>query len=246
VTTFAVSMMKDERDIVRTTIARMMGQVDRVLVADNGSTDGTRQILERFDIDLIDDPEPGYYQSQKMTHLARVAMERGAEWIVPFDADEIWITADRERRIADVLAELPPEAMVADASVLDHVAVLGSDRLSEWRRSEILPLRKVACRAAEGLTIEQGNHGARYEGVSHPLRVSGLLEVRHFPYRSPAQMIRKARNGAAAYAATDLPEHVGAHWRGYGRLTDEQITEVFHQYFATADPKGDGLVHDPV
>jgi len=246
VTTWAVSMMKDERDIVRTTVARMMGQVDRVLVADNGSIDGTRQILERFDIDLVDDPDPGYYQSQKMTHLARVAMERGAEWIVPFDADEIWITADRERRIADVLAELPPEAMVADAAVLDHVALVDDDRLSEWRRSEILPLRKVACRAAEGLTIEQGNHGARYEGVPHPLRVSGLLEVRHFPYRSPQQMIRKARNGAAAYAATDLPESVGAHWRGYGKLTDEQITEVFHEYFASSDPKADGLVHDPV
>lgn len=244
-TTFAVSMMKDERDIVRTTIARMIGQVDRVIVADNGSMDGTREILDRFDIDVIDDPEPGYYQSEKMTKLARLAMERGAEWIIPFDADEIWIPAERHRRIADVLADLPPEAMIAPAAVLDHVAVRGRNELSSWRRAEVLPLRKVACRAGEGLTIEQGNHGAKYEGIPHPLHAPDLLEVRHFPYRSAAQMIRKARNGAAAYAATDLPEEVGAHWRGYGRLTDEQITEVFHEYFCSDDPKGDGLINDP-
>lgn len=244
--TYAIAMVKDERDVIRSTVARMMRQVDRVLIADNASTDGTREILERFDIDLIDEPDPAYYQSERMTNLARMAMEDGADFLIPFDADEVWITADRNRRIADVLADLPPEAMIADAAVLDHVAIVGDPRMSEWRRSEILPLRKVACRAGEGLTIEQGNHGARYEGIAHPLRVSGLLEVRHFPYRSAQQMIRKARNGAAAYAATDLPERVGAHWRGYGRLTDEQITEVFETYFATSDPKADGLIHDPV
>jgi hypothetical protein len=75
--------------------------------------------------------------------------------------------------------------------------------------------------------------------------VTGELEVRHYPYRSPEQMIRKARNGAAAYAATDLPETVGQHWRDYGRLTDEQIGEVFRRYFWSADPEADGLVHDP-
>lgn len=244
--TYAIAMVKDERDIIRSTVARMMCQVDRVIVADNGSTDGTREILDRFDIDVIDDPEPGYYQSVKMSNLARMAMEDGADFLVPFDADEVWITANCNRRIADVFAELPPEAMIADAAVLDHVAIIGDPCMSEWRRPEVLPLRKVACRAAEGLTIEQGNHGARYEGIRHPLRVSGLLEVRHFPYRSPEQMIRKARNGAAAYAATDLPESVGAHWRGYGNLTDEQITATFNRYFATSDPKADGLVHDPV
>ena len=245
-TTFAVSMMRDERDIIRSTVARMMQQVDQIIVADNGSIDGTREILDRFGIQVVDDPEPGYYQSEKMTRLARMAMEQGADWIVPFDADEVWIPAERHRRIADVLADLPSEAMIAPAAVLDHVAIVGDPRMSEWRRPEILPLRKVACRAGEGLTIEQGNHGAKYEGVAHPLHAPGVLEIRHFPYRSAEQMIRKARNGAAAYAATDLPESSGAHWRGYGKLTDEQITEVFETYFATTDPKADGLIHDPV
>ena len=30
------------------------------------------------------------------------------------------------------------------------------------------------------------------------------------------QFVSKVRNGAAAYAATDLPPEAGAHWRQYG------------------------------
>lgn len=240
--TFAVTMCKDEADVIAETVGWMIGQVDRVIVADNGSTDGTREILEGLDVELIDDHEPGYFQSAKMTGLAMRALAQGAEWVVPFDADEVWIA---EGRIANALAELPNEAMICEATVLDHVAVEG-EVLSPWRRPETLPLRKVACRARADLTIEQGNHGATYEFVRCPLRATDLLEIRHFPYRSAEQMIRKARNGAAAYAATDLPEDVGAHWRDYGKLTDEQLAEVFAEYFSSSDPLADGLVYDPL
>lgn len=243
-TVFAVAMVKDEIDVVAATVGRMVEQVDRVIVADNGSTDGTREALEALDVDVCDDREVGYFQSRKMTALAMRAYCRGADWIVPFDADEVWIAS--EGRVADVLEQLPDEALICEAAVLDHVAVQGEPGpFSPWRRAEALPLRKVAVRAREDLTIEQGNHGASFEGVPHPLRATGLLEVRHFPYRSPEQMIRKARNGARAYAATDLPADVGAHWRGYGELSDDQLREVFETYFSTADPKADGLIFAP-
>lgn len=235
----AVCMCKDEADIVAVTVGHMARQVDHVLVADNGSTDGTREILEGLGVEVIDDPEPGYFQSRKMTALAQRV---DADWVVPFDADEVWGAGDG--RIADVLDELPVEAMIAEATVLDHVAT-DEPGLSPWRRSEILPLRKAAVRRHPDLTIAQGNHGATFGEMAHPLVATGALSVHHFPHRSPEQMIRKARNGAAAYAATDLPEDLGAHWRQWGRLTDAQIREVFFEHYFSADPAADGLVYDP-
>lgn len=243
-----ICMVKDEADIIERTIRHMAEQLDWIVVSDNNSTDGTRTILndlaaEGLPLSIQDDPEPGYYQSDKMSKLAAesLAIDR-PDWIVPFDADERWIADSAS--VAELLASLPPEAMICEAAVIDHVAT--GDLEMPFRRAEQLPLRKVAGRAREGMVIHQGNHRITYPETEVPLAVTGKLEVRHYPYRSPEQFIRKARNGAAAYAATDLPEDVGAHWRGYGKLTDEQLREVFFEWFHSADPENDPtLVRDP-
>lgn len=243
-----VAMVRDEADFIEGTIAHMGRHLDRLVIADNLSGDGTRDILERcardIPIEIVDDTEPGYYQAAKMSRLAkRATRDLGADWIVPFDADERWV-AENNARIADLLMSLPDEAMVAEASIIDHVAT--GDPAMPYRRLAVLPLRKVACRAVEGMRIHQGNHGVTFPSRRVALAVTGKLEVRHYPYRSPEQFIRKARNGAQAYAATDLPHEVGAHWRGYGKMTDEQLREVFFRWFWSGDPEHDpDLVCDP-
>lgn len=239
----AISMARDEADVIEETVGHMLTQVDRVIVADNGSTDGTRDILERLGVDVVDDPDPAYFQSRKMTGLARAAARLGAEWIIPFDSDEVWYSPFG--RIADVLDEFPA-ASVATAALYDHVATALDPAgppvsVMGWRRREAAPLPKVACRPVMPVTIHQGNHGADYGQT-----VENLLVVRHYPYRSAEQMIRKARNGAGAYAATDLPEDVGKHWRDYGRLSDEQIADTFRRWFWIPAPEADSsLIYDP-
>lgn len=237
-----ICMCKDEIDVIETTIRHMAAHCDVVYVWDNGSTDGTRELLDTLPCVVEDDPEPGYYQSAKMSAHAEHARVQGAEWIVPFDADEIW---QCNGRVRDVLSQLHESVLICEATIVDHVATPGYEFPSPWRRSQVLPLRKVACRAVEGLRIHQGNHGADFGLKSmQTLRVADVLEIRHFPYRSPEQFITKARNGAAAYAATDLPEDAGAHWRGYGRMSDEDLRDWFHRWFFSANPEEE-LVHDP-
>jgi glycosyltransferase involved in cell wall biosynthesis len=251
-TVFGISMMRDEADIAATVVDHMLRQVDAVIVADNRSQDGTREILETLQIEVIDDPEPGYLQSEKMTRLAALAAERGATWVVPFDADEIWYSPFG--RIGDVLEAIPPQWLVAEALLYDHVATgvdpdeLDPVRRIGWRRRAPGGLPKVACRTRPDLTILQGNHGASYEGG--PTELPGQLVVRHFPYRSAEQFVRKARNGAEAYAATDLPVTAGAHWRGYGQILkdsgEEALADVFREWFWIAEPEGrEDVIFDP-
>ena len=240
-----ISMVKDEADVIGHTCRRMLAQVDHLIVADNLSTDQTRHELDRLGVEVIDDTDRAYHQSAKMSRLAAIAAAEGADWIVPFDADEVWYSPFG--RISDVLAGLDT-ATTAPACVYDHVATaLDPDEPDPvarigWRRREANALPKVACRPRLPVTIHQGNHAATYPTCP----IDGQLIVRHFPYRSAEQMVRKARNGAAAYAATDLPEHEGKHWRDYGRLTDEQIGDTFRSWFWAPDPASDALlIFDP-
>lgn len=244
--TIAVSMVKDEADIIATTVRHMIGQVDHVIVADNLSTDGTSDILDSLPITVIDDPVIAYDQSAKMTRLAGIAHDMGAEWIVPFDADEIWYSP--QGRIADVLAELPDDVKVAIAALWDHVPT-GQDPDADcpvqsmgWRNTERSQLHKVACRWTFDMQIQMGNHNVRYTATpGWPHVCDGYLEIRHFPYRTPQQFVSKARNGAAAYAASDMGEEHGGHWRAYGRILERSgeqtlIDDVFRRWFYRDDP----------
>lgn len=246
---WGIARVKDEADIIRPVVEHMLEQVDHVLIADNASTDGTREILEELDVEVIDDPEVGYFQSRQMSALAARAADAGAEWVVPFDADEWWYSPF-SARIADLLTSTEwIGASIMTAQLFDHVAT-GADpddpnpvTRIQWRRSEAGKLPKVAARTRPRVTIHQGNHDADHGG-----RMDGLLVVRHFPYRSVEQFVSKVRNGAAAYAATDLPEDQGAHWRDYGRILHEggpdALADVFRTWFWQARPTRD-LVRDP-
>lgn len=250
---FGVSMCKDECDIIGHTVSWMLTQVDKIIIADNGSTDGTTEILDSFPMDRVivkHDRDVAYYQSQKMTKLAQEAAGCGADWIIPFDSDEIWYSPFGH--IGDVLAEHPTVSVVR-APLYDHVATAVDPndpdpvRRIGWRRRDPVPLEKIACRSRPPLTIHQGNHSLDYGET-----IKDILVVRHFPYRSVEQFVKKVRNGSAAYAAaTDLPEEAGKHWRDYGRLLksggEESIEEVFLAWFWSENPAVDPtLIYDPI
>lgn len=251
-TVWAVTMVKDEADVIAGTLAHMADEgVAGIIVADNGSTDGTRDIIDSLDLScqlvVVDDPDPAYHQSEKMTALAGRAARCGATWIVPFDADEIWVAP---HRVADVLEAMPCD--IVTAQLYDHrpSAADPADpdpfRSIVWRERKPAGLPKVAFRWHPDAVIHQGNHGVTIPGS---WTLPGL-EVRHFPYRSADQFVRKAANGAAAYrAAPDLPEDMGLHWRQYGQLLDahgpEVLADVFRQHFWRLSPFDAGMVRDP-
>jgi glycosyltransferase involved in cell wall biosynthesis len=263
-------LVKDEADVIASTIRNLLFQVDEIFVADNCSSDGTYEILRemRGPIRLSSDHDPAYWQSKKTTQLAMQALDAGHSWVIPCDADEMWyVAALPERPIREFLAGLAPDVHVVKAELYNHVPTrpdaIRADQVFEmipWRKRERSPLPKVACRLHDSLVIEAGNHSARYSG---PALAGGGLCVRHFSWRSPAQYVRKIRNGIAAYAMTDLDPSIGEHWRMWDRIyfdhdleeiadvgrelaPDKIVRDHFNQWFYARRPEADeSLIHDP-
>lgn len=256
---WGITMCKDEEDVIFHTLLHMAEEgLTGIIVADNMSTDNTVKEIKKLqsllkgstcEIILVEDKEVGYYQSNKMTDLARQAHEFGADWIVPFDSDELWLAGDT---IANFLNTLPEKINVVHADLYNHFGS-GIDPQGAipfqniaWRQSEKGALPKVAFKWQDDAVIGQGNHSVEMKGI----KSVGGLEIRHFPYRSWEHFKRKAINGYAAYKATDLPESMGGHWRSYGQLIeahgDDKIRkEVFEKYFWFLSPTDNGMIFDP-
>lgn len=131
---WAVTMIRDELDIIEHTLRHMASEgVAGIIVADNLSTDGTWEWLNDNDatfpcqIRLQRDEEVGYYQSRKMTALAQQAFELGAEWVIPFDADEFWFNGSEDRSVADTLADVRHKYDCIDSRLHNYFGTFDDD-----------------------------------------------------------------------------------------------------------------------
>ena len=241
-----ISMVRDEADVIDTTLRHLLAHgVDHLIVADNLSRDATDTILREVALDtdrltVIDDPELGYYQDRKMSALAVQAFEMGADWVLPFDADELWYPT-HGGTLAEFFADCPAD--IIEARGWDHVATATDPpgptpmHRIQHRRPAQQVLPKVAFRACSEPYIHMGNHAVNRNGAES--RCQGL-SYRHFQYRSLGQLKSKIRNGVEAYEATDLHYQFGSHWRVLGAKSDAELAEVWRQMIAEPD-----LVFDP-
>jgi hypothetical protein len=226
---WAVAMVKNESDVIAATIDHLREQgVDGVLIADNGSTDGTRELLRARAGDgflfVGDDHEPAYFQAPKMRHLASWAVRAGADWIVPVDADEWWYGAHA------TLAETLRAAQTPIVSAVIHNAFPApptqDGAAPGWRVDRASArLEKIAYRAHPLAALHHGNHG-----VSRPGRVEQSLRILHFPWRSESQFRGKIAVGAEALRLTG-PRVVGEggdHWRDLDDAA-EQLGDIWRR-----------------
>lgn len=226
---WAVTMVRDEIDVIGLSIDHLLRQgVDHILVSDHLSEDGTREFLMDLAgndgrVHVALDSEPGHFQMEKMSRLARAAWWAGAEWVIPFDADEFWFAPGES--LSGFLAG--HKATVVTAHTVKLLPALPGPAA---RQSAFLldpsgrgdP--KVAFRAHPLALIGPGNHGVARAGE----QAAGLV-VAHLPFRGPAQIRRKFRTGAAALDCAGAPDYEGWHWRSGARLSDEALNAVWQR-----------------
>ena len=226
-------MVRNEEDVLCQVLNHLLDQgIDRLLVADNLSDDDTPDLLRRLAardsrVLVARDRLDAYHQDDKMTLLARAASRSGADWIVPFDADELWFA--QTGTVAEHLRKLGSEPRkIATVGAEMHDAIPSAGQGAPWDEAPLQvnatpsALGKVAVRAHPTVRIGFGNHGAARAGE----RAHGL-HIAHVVYRSAGQLAQKVRKGSLAISLASNSPDVGSHWRDLATLTDVEIDRLW-------------------
>lgn len=247
----AVMMVRNESLILPINMAyhRSLG-VDEFWIVDNGSSDGTGEFLaasqrSHGDVRWQSDPDPPD-QSDLTTSLAAQAIEAGADWILPIDADEFWWTeygalkprlsknrdagalvcsVDNFVQRRSVIKE-KPNALMTMTYRADPIGTMASARglveSGEIGFVEIVYPPKQILRSTPDLVIGPGNHSAR--NLAGPAEETSEIRVLHAPIRSRSALMRRAQDGKRQ-APTPSGPNAGWHLRRWAKLADEGLVD---------------------
>lgn len=246
---YGVSMVRDEADIIRANVLyHLAAGFDRLLILDNGSSDGTRKILRK----LGGDPRVrwtrdrgSFRQGEVFTELARQAAAEGADWVAPIDADDFWHAPGSS--IKEVLASSDASALAVRhvdfiqrrgqrESSFDELLTmtrrvpepldrsLAPDLLAAGKTSyvQMARLHKLVSRASEAIKMVKGAHAL--DGVEGPVEETDALLLLHAPLRSLAHLESRAD---AADRRTGTGKSLGPGWhaRRWKKLKEEGAIE---------------------
>lgn len=242
-------MVRDEADVVGAMLEHHRQQgIFKAIVTDNGSVDGTLDILQQFEdegfVDLRQDPVHKKQQGQRVTEMARDAYSiYGADWVINADADEFWVAENPNLTIGDVCSSFDPAWQSFNVPVLDMTGPpaksgTGLSRLSwvDLRSTQELNAVGIFAHSTHDcihignpdVVVSQGNHFVSLPSLGSPEDGRGL-QVLHYQWRSWEQFSRKVENAGKAYLAnphlTPSPRHHGM--KDFKRLQSGYLESIY-------------------
>ena len=231
-----IANVRNEEDILDVTLRHLLAEgVDRLYLIDGASTDGTWGIIADVAaehpgcVSAWMDASPVFHQAARINELASRAGADGADWVLPFDADEIFY-ASIGGTIAEALGGVATDIGVLRCRLWQHV---------DWHYREPGPLThpKVVFRWDPAAELTVGQHLVM--GVPGGT-LGPLLEARHLQYRGSEHFIARVRDGTARWPADAVEQGYGIHVTELADLSDAELREEWQRRVKRA------TVYDPV
>lgn len=257
---FGLCCVRDAADIIAVTCAYHLAiGFERLIVVDDGSTDGTSDILRKLArrtgrIDVVRNEATRFDQGRLTSEAAQRAMSQGADYVAAFDADEFFVFKGDARRI--VAAYAPDIVRVQLTNFVQSRSVERGTALSllraayrPWVRGgepqievterhcafiEAAFPSKVLAPALPGLGFDMGNHQAL--GIEAKERASLDIEILHVPLRARAVLEQRTRDYEARIAPMRKHENFG--WQSLYFRNARERGELEREWRANSQRRG--------
>lgn len=195
---FAIMLVKNEADIVKSVLLDAEKWADRIFVMDNGSTDGTWEIIQSLADNVIVPwkqdfrPYSNGLRADVFNEFRHEAAD-GDWWCFKLDADEFYYDNPR-----DFLSAVPEKYSLVAKKSLDYVLTkedventvftgnfeedkkyINHLKNSCWSEPRFFRYRKSLA-----WKFDAASHYPKYAGLLFP----ELILVKHYQFRSPVQM----------------------------------------------------------
>ena len=267
----AVTRILDEADIAEAFVRHTSRHVGHHILLDNGSRDGTLEILEALrreglPVSVLSTSSVAFSEGDALTFLFhRAATEHGARWVLFLDADEFVDDRGAPDGLAALLAAWDREAappLQVLVALSDYVAIVHDvaaeacvPRRIQWRSERGQNLKAILStrRGTAGIAVDAGGHGAHWEDTGAPLRpavIDGRLTHAHFSERNTYQwMVKVVRGWAKVLASGSENERAGmaGHYRSaFAVLRDHPERVLLDETLMSFKNERPGLIHDPI
>lgn len=262
-------MVKNEVDIIETFIRYHVSILDGMVILDNGSTDGTLEIInnlikEGLPIYMLFDDNPSFDQSAMTTKMLYASLGRfQLDYVLPIDVDEFLITNSNKPIRSELESQLRPDSLFF-VSWVTYVPTEIDDM------HELNPLKRITHRrniqhnydekvfvpaniaSKESIIIRQGNHDIDSAGSKETNRTRlKHINLAHIPIRSEGQAKSKYLVGWLANLARD--KQVLFDWYYYynilkegKKLMDNDLKEMALKYDVPNKRTNISLIKDPI
>ena len=251
-------LVKDEADIIEANIRThaKLG-VDAFIVMDNGSSDGTREIVEHlrqeYEITLIEQPSTAYKQRKWVTQMCRLALKKyKADWVINCDADEFWIPLNKPSlkdalRFKGATISIKETNMIPTAASWDNekaffnfaYEVVAPVMYDSYNKDEVVsnifakagPKSIVNPRSL--LWVNNGNHTAEHLAFWAKKR-SEKIHIFQYPIRNFKRFVDRI-DSYKKIVTTDPSAKIGKHWKRWIDLYDQGKIEEEYARFVLSD-----------
>ena len=207
-----IATVINEADIIGISCEHLLASgVDHIYISLMPSTDSTEKILRGIDhVTVIPDDTPYHDQPARTGELAALAASEGANWILPFDADEF---------IYPVAHESINAAFVSVPEGVNKLVInRWLHRDWNWRHLPCERLPKVAWRTGFPTVCHPGNHDVTIRGGA----LLDVFRMRELQFRSYEHIARKCQERVRYIDPSFGPER-GAHQRYLAALPEDKL-----------------------